>query len=425
MKHLKLFFALAFLAMAIISCNKNLTPEQELLATEEMSKNMPAVSLSDKELLGKQLFFDKISNPDWVSCASCHAPDHGWAGPNPGINQGGGVYRGAVPQRFGNRRPQPVSYASYSPILYYDHEEDYFVGGNFWDGRATGEQYGSPIEDQAGGPFLNLVEQNNHGMAAVLEQVAKSKYLYLWQKVWGEPLSFASEADINLNYERVARAIAAYESSPEVNAFTSKFDYYLKGEAQMTALELEGLELFRGKSGCNYCHVSEPDPVHNVILFTNYTYHNMGVPKNPENPFYKMDRIFLENGDPINPEGENWIDKGIGDFLKDHNNPEFSSRANDHMGKFKVPSIRNVAKKPGNGTPKSYMHNGVFKTLEEVVHFYNTRDVSAKWAPPEYPFNINTAESGDQQLTPAEEKAIVAFLHTLSDGYIPSKGKIK
>ena len=100
-----------------------------------------------------------------MSCATCHSPDVGWTGPNPSINKHGAVYRGAVPTRFGNRKPPSAAYATLSPIFHFDGA--LFVGGNFWDGRATGERLGNPAADQALGPFLNPVEQNNSSKYAV------------------------------------------------------------------------------------------------------------------------------------------------------------------------------------------------------------------------------------------------------------------
>jgi cytochrome c peroxidase len=72
-----------------------------------------------------------------MACADCHAPSVGFTGPIPGINKKGAVYRGAVPQRFGNRKPPSASYATLAPLFHYDAIEGLFVGGNFWDGRAT------------------------------------------------------------------------------------------------------------------------------------------------------------------------------------------------------------------------------------------------------------------------------------------------
>jgi cytochrome c peroxidase len=363
--------------------------------------------LTPKEQLGKALFFDKISEPDSMSCATCHAPSVGFTGPIPGINKRGAVYRGAVPQRFGNRKPPSAAYATLSPVLHIDGE-GLFVGGNFWDGRATGEKLENPAADQALGPFLNPVEQNNPSKQAVLEQVAASKYADLWEVVWGEPLSIETPGDVEKNYARIGLAIAAYEASGEVNQFSSKYDCYLAKKVELTAEEKWGLELFNDaeKGNCVACH---PPP-----LFTDFTYDNLGVPKNPENPFYDMDEVYLDDGSPINPLGADWIDLGLGDFLRTR--PEWAHLADANDGKHKVPTLRNVDKRPGNKFPKAFGHNGVFKSLEEITHFYNTRDVES-WPPPEVADNVNTDELGDLGLTAEEEAAIVAFMRTLSDGY--------
>jgi cytochrome c peroxidase len=215
-------------------------------------------------------------------------------------------------------------------------------------------------------------------------------------------------------YDQVGLSIAAYEDSPEVNQFTSKFDYYLEGLVELTEEEAKGLTLFNGKALCSECHPSTAGPFHSKPLFTDFTYDNLGVPKNPQNPFYKMDKVYLDNGDPINPLGAAWVDEGLGGFLLSAGYPSADVAAN--KGKHKVPTLRNVAKKPGRFFTKAYMHNGVFKSLKEVVHFYNTRDVEP-WPPPEVADNVNTDELGDLGLTDAEEDAIVAFMETLSDGY--------
>jgi cytochrome c peroxidase len=373
-------------------------------------------TLTYKELLGKELFFDKLADPDNMSCADCHAPEVGFTGPIPSINKHGAVYRGAVPQRFGNRKPPSSAYVTFSPIFHYDESEGIFVGGNFWDGRATGENLGNPAADQALGPFLNPVEQNNASSKAVLEQIAKSKYAWLWEEVWGEPLNLSSSDEVNKNYDRVGLAIAAYEASSEVNAFSSKFDFYNEGLVQLTPQEEWGLELFNGKGKCNLCHTSDGDKP----LFTDFTFDNLGAPKNPENPFYDMDKVFLDGGSPINPYGSAWIDGGLGEFLASR--ADYADKAAENMGKHKVPTLRNVDKRPGNGFTKAYLHNGIFKSLKEVVHFYNTRDVEP-WPAPEVADNVNTDELGNLGLTDAEENAIVAFMKTLSDGYKLSNKK--
>jgi cytochrome c peroxidase len=331
-----------------------------------------------------------------------------------GINKGGAVYRGAVPQRFGNRKPPSSAYATQSPLFHYDAAEGLFVGGNFWDGRAAGAHLGNPAADQALGPFLNPVEQNMPSAKAVLEVVGGSRYASLWATVWGEPLDYSTRAGVTLNYDRVGLAIAAYEGSSEVNQFSSRYDAWVRGEATLSEQELWGKELFEGKGMCSACHMAP--------LFTDYTFDNLGTPKNPANPFYEMDEVYLDDGSPINPEGAAWIDQGLGGFLASLPESYFAGLGLDkaqtvaeNLGKHKVPTLRNVDKRPDFTFPKAYMHNGVFKSLKEVVHFYNTRDVEP-WPAPEVAENVNTDELGNLGLTDAEEDAIVAFMGTLSDG---------
>jgi cytochrome c peroxidase len=113
---------------------------------------------------------------------------------------------------------------------------------------------------------------------------------------------------------------------------------------------------------------------------------------------------------------------------------DYAPYADANNGKFKVPTLRNVDLRPPGGLVKAYGHNDYFKSLEGIVHFYNTRDVlpaypggyaeaqalAAKcWPAPEVSQNVNTGELGNLGLTPAEEAAIVAFLKALSDGYAP------
>jgi len=176
------------------------------------------------------------------------------------------------------------------------------------------------------------------------------------------------------------------------------------------------LELFNGEGMCNLCHPSEAGPNGEPPLFTDFTYDNLGVPKNMENPFYDMDKEFLDDGSVINPMGKNWIDPGLGGFLETR--PEWAKYAAGNYGKHKVPTLRNVDKRLGN----TCMHNGVFKSLKEVVHFYNTRDVE-NWPEPEVAENVNRDELGDLGLTEKEERAIVEFMKTLTDGYDHKKRK--
>lgn len=417
----KPFLFLLILSVLLISCSDTteyFDAESNGIQSKTVDKVMKT-NLTSKEALGKNIFFDKISSPQWVSCSTCHGPSYGYSGPIAGVNMtNAGVYRGADPHRFGNRKPPSAAYATFSPVFHYDAIEGLFIGGNFTDGRATGELLGNPAADQALGPFLNPVEQNLEESKDVLKAIANSKYADLWFEVWGETIDCSTPEDIEKNFQRVGLSIAAFEASPEVNSFSSKFDYYVAGEVQLTEEEARGLELFNdeNKGKCSLCHISEPGPDGTPALFTDFSYDNIGVPKNPDNPFYRMDDVFLDGGSPINPEGEHWIDPGLGGFLESHQNPMWAGMAAENMGKHKVPTLRNINKKPGNGDTKAYMHNGFFTSLKEVVHFYNTRDVE-DWAMPEVADNVNNQELGNLGLTDEEEDAIVAFLNTLSDGY--------
>lgn len=350
--------------------------------------------LTPQEELGKRLFFDtSLSDPPGQACAVCHGAGVGYTGPDEGINTAGAIYEGAVSGRFGNRKPPTTAYAGDPRVLHYTGKK--WVGGMFWDGRATGKLLADPLAEQAQGPFLNPLEQNNANAQAVINKVLASSYKDLFLQVC---------SDTNTYYNCIGRSIAAYERSKEVSQFTSKYDYSLKRRAELTDQERQGLKLFMGKAKCANCHVPP--------LFTDFTYDNLGVPHNPSNPFY--------NEPSYNPLGHAWADQGLGGFLKSAGYPE--SVWKPEVGKMKVPTLRNVDLRPSTHFIKAYSHNGYFKSLEEIVHFYNTRDVlGAGWPAPEVAVNINTAEVGNLGLNHEEELAIVAFLKTLSDGYVSKK----
>ncbi|SEM65415.1 Di-haem cytochrome c peroxidase [Syntrophus gentianae] len=277
---------------------------------------------------------------------------------------------------------------------------------------------GSAAAEQALGPFLNPKEQALNSPGDVVTKVCASEYAWLFEEVWGpEVCNPANEA---LAYDRIGYSIAAYEASTEVNAFSSKYDYSLPGKAQLSKQERRGLALFQGKGKCSKCHVIDG----RAPLFTDFTYDNLGMPKNPENP--------ATIADP------NWADPGLGGFLATR--PEYQGYAAANMGKQKVPTLRNVDLRDFVGGVKAYGHNGYFKSLEGIVHFYNTRDVKPVcpgpyteaqalaencWPAPEVAQNVNTGELGNLGLTKADEAAIVAFMKTLSDGYAPPPSKKK
>ena len=371
--------------------------------------------LTPKEELGRAIFFDeKLSVNENQSCATCHAPEAGWVGPDTLVNAHGTVYEGSIPGAFGDRKPPSAAYATQSPILSVDRK-GLFVGGNFWDGRATGETLGNPAAEQAKGPFLNPVEQALPNAATLVGKVcASTEYGTLFRQVWGA--SVCDSANVALAYDSIGYSVAAYEASAEVNAFNSKFDLSRQGKATLTLEESRGFALFMGKGKCARCHIASG----RQPLFTDYTFDNLGIPKNPENPVYAHNPGF--------------VDPGLGGFLASRS--DYAAYADENMGKHKVPTLRNVDLRPDSDTVKAFGHNGYFKSLEGIVHFYNTRDVKLTcpgnytedqaraagcWPAPEMAANVNDAELGNLGLKPDEEAAIVAFLKTLSDGFQPKK----
>ena len=405
-----------------------------------------AAGLTATQALGKLIFFDaNLSLNRNQSCATCHAPGVGWSGPDGAVNAAGAVYAGSIHERFGDRKPPSSAYATQSPVLHNQQKnpkkEAVFVGGHFWDGRATGERLGSPAAEQAQGPFLNPVEQALPSAACVVHRVCTGAYWALARAVWGadactirwpaDPcgpqaagsgVAQADAARIDKTYDAIALSIAAYEASPESNAFTSKFDFAASGKAKLTATEKRGRQLFEGKGKCGNCHVLTRAGKEGA-LFTDFTFDNLGLPRNPANPVYATDPAF--------------VDKGLGGFLAGR--PEYARYAEASLGKHKVPTLRNVDLRPEPGFVKAYGHNGYFKSLQGIVHFYNTRDVKPPcplqpdgrsytetqaiagkcWPAPEVRQNVNASEMGNLKLTDAEEDAIVAFMKTLSDGYKP------
>jgi cytochrome c peroxidase len=373
--------------------------------------------------LGEKIFFDEdLSRPAGQSCAVCHGLEAGWTGPDDAINRGSGVYEGARKGRFGNRKPTTAAYATWSPPLHLSAEG--FVGGNFWDGRATGCLLGNPAADQAQGPFLNPLEQNLPDARQLVQKICTGSYGRMFQElsnaIWKKP-SICKPAHTDLAFAIVAWAIAAFEHSAKVSPFDSKYDAYLAGKAQLSDEERRGLDLFNAKAKCFECHPGNRGPGGQPPLFTDFTYDNLGIPPNPDNPFYKMAK-------PFNPQGKRWVDPGLAEALAGM--PQYAMLADAQRGKHRVPTLRNVDRRPGAGFTKAFGHNGYFKSLEAFVHFYNTRDVLPDcariekpvagqncWPAPEARENLNKDELGDLKLTPEEEQALAVFLRTLSDGF--------
>ena len=423
--------------------------------------------------LGKLLIFDKhLSVNQNEACSFCHTPETGFTGPIQSLNLNTVSYPGSVRTRFSQRKPQSYMYATFAPVLHYNDLQSDFVGGNFWDMRASGYRLQNPSAEQAQGPPTNPVEMGLPDSACLTYRLSQAPYRKLFETVWGAdsfsiqwpkdveticstpgPPSDADQYPVHLSvpdrqrsdrvYDAFGLSASAYEASPEVSPFTSKYDYVQAGKAQFTPQEEIGYALFRSKAKCNECH-RDGGPGEEP-LFTDFTASNLGVPRNPAVQFYfeaKPDK----RGYSPNTAGPAYVDTGVGYFLRKLKslsgqlNPDsrWIELAPTFDSKFQVPTLRNVDMRPTPGFVKAYMHNGYFKSLKEVVHFYNTRDVLPKckdgdpgekvtcWPPPEDPTNLNKKQLGDLQLTGKEEDDLVAFLKTLTDDYKPSgSGKTK
>ena len=418
------------------------------------------------ELLGKLLLYDKqLSVNRNEACTFCHMPEAGFTGPVSELNRTTGSYPGSVRTRFGNRKPQSHAYAPLSPVLHYNPGQGDLVGGNFWDMRATGRRLGNPAAEQAEGPPTNPVEMGLPDIACAVYRASQRPYRALFESVWGQqafaiawpsdveqvcsrpgPPPSADPTPVHLSpidrgraqatFDQMAQSIAGYEAAAEVTPFTSKFDAVLAGKAQFTTQEQAGYDLFRGKAQCNACHRDGgpgEDP-----LFTDFTASNIGTPANPRLPYYAEDRPDAF-GYVANPAGSSYVDGGVGNFLANGHvlshpspvDPHWLELARGNLGRFQVPTLRNVDKRPDPGFVKAYGHNGYFTSLKAIVHFYNTRDVLPRcqphdanegttcWPAPESTDNMNTSRVGHLGLSDAEEDAIVSFMQTLTDGFTP------
>jgi cytochrome c peroxidase len=483
----------------------------------------PGDELTDIELLGKYIFFDKISTPARMSCATCHDPDTGGTGSVSGVNLHQVAITGANPHTVGNLKPPTNAYATFIEEFHKCNTgglgRNNYCGGNFWDGRAEGletalfpagatkhigneifyatdgaplgaeawenAKYFGPVSDQALNPMPNPVEQNI-ARQAVCQLVKKAKYAPLYNRIWGVDIDcsdvtvtvkapdVSEEKAFDISYKRLMLAVGAWQGSPDLNSFSSKRDEALRRELDgidvddtpgqfplvgLTDQENLGHDLFYGKvselnpsgknANCAACHSdnpaipfpppgqpgdtgAEPEQVYSAD-----DYHNIGTPRNPEIP-----EAYNSDGTVKDP------DLGIAG----HTGADLVLRP----GFFKTPTVRNVDKRKGNGFTKAYTHNGWFKSLESIVHYYNTaflggtvpgpgggatipyedttaymygvtrcppeitteKDALANncWPAPAYsggapiPFLL-----GDLKLTADEEAAIVAYMKALTD----------
>jgi len=347
------------------------------------------------ESLGKKIFFDtNLSSEGNQSCASCHDPAAGFADPD--VSKAAPVSEGSVAGQFGNRNAPTAAYAKFVPEFVklatqtVDNTVSNYQGGQFLDGRR------SNLTEQAKDPFLNDVEMNNVDAADVVTKIRNSTYADDFESVFGDD----AFDDTNTAYDNVATAIAAFESSTEVNPFTSRFDAVQAGQAIFTLSEQNGFDLFKGnKAKCANCHTVN-DPAEKS-LFTDFNYYNIATPVNPTNPAFVADNSFR--------------DGGLGDSPVITDPGEQAAE----QGKFRTPTLRNIE------LTAPYMHNGAYETLEEVIRHY---DLTASVSFPlpgfvpevnnDIAIELNFRTGVTLGLQPQEYVDLENFMLTLTDGFM-------
>src|SRR5438552_7336430 len=447
------------------------------------------------ETLGELMNYDRNISPNRnVACWSCHMPYAAFSGPIPSVNLTMVAYPGSAHFRAGKRTAQRYTYSPFFPVLQYNQVQGAFFGGNFWDSRATGYKIRNPDAEQSQGPPVDTQEHAFPDTACIVFRLSNAVYRPLFEQVFGKGslaisfpsntaeicatpggaavfggsttpvhLSAADRTRSNNAYDHWAQSLDAYEQSVQVSAFSSKFDAFLARKYTLTANEKAGYDLFRGKGNCNSCHLdgrsTAPAPTAPASedtavaaqanpLFTCFGSSNLGLPLNPRDAFFYQTTPD-SFGFTANPLGFGYRDLVLGEFLRSGfgtwHNPNITWRpfAPKQDGRMQVSSARNVAMTPtkctgGTDAPgpyfqKEFFHNGYIKSLKQLVHFYNTRDVypfdvtsghcpAGKtekvdcWPMPEVRNNMDMT-IGKLGLTDQEENQIVAFLRTLTDGF--------
>lgn len=447
-----------------------------------LPNNASANNMSYLEEMGKRLFFDTISINNNMSCSTCHSAGTGGTHGDSETNRTIVGSEASVPGRFGSLKPPTNQYAQFKDsegdiVGLVNFSEECLTpfgpapcGGAFWNGRANGdliekagidvfagldpeykemyEDYIGAVTDQAhASPYINPVEQAHLSKEDVCAQVKSTSWGdELFEYAWGTEHSCDGE-DIDTTFARYAVALTAWQMSEDNNNFSSKRDIALRNDAdgvfpldQLSDEENRGHDLFYGVgpgprfgARCFFCHQSENDGgVSKKERYTNDRYFNIGSPKNQQ-----------IQGNPA-------ADMGL-----------FAQTGNEnHKGTQKVPTLRNVDKRPDPNFVKAYTHNGWYKSLEQLVHFYNTsavpttaeeieecnsvttdeekmavstacffgktrceahittaEDAMAEncWPAPGVEENIARFAVGDLRLSTEDESAVVAYLKTLSD----------
>jgi len=367
--------------------------------------------------VGRALFYDKaLSASGKLACASCHDPDRAFGPPNELAVQSGG----ADGRRYGVRAVPSLTYTQNIPPFtenYVDDEGDDSIdqgpaGGRTWDGRATS------AHDQARLPLFSPFEMANSSADAVVAKVRHALYAARFRDAFGDKIF----DDPALAFKGVLLALETFQQSPaEFYPYSSKYDAWLRQKASLSTQELRGLAAFNdpARGNCARCH---PSAVRACAFpqFTDFGYAAIGVPRNMAIP---------ANAD------RRYYDLGLCGPLR----TDLANRK-EYCGMFRTPSLRNVARR------HVFMHNGVFHGLEQVLRFYAERDTQPQeWyshapdgttrkfddLPAQYRGNIDAeAPFGRHAGAPPALRAgdiedIVAFLNTLTDGYVERRPQAK
>jgi cytochrome c peroxidase len=474
----------------------------QLPATLTYAGNPPIIQgdgYNAQRILGGLLQYDLHMSPfQNTACASCHMPYAAFSGPIPSVNLTMIAYPGSFRYRAAKRTAQRYTYSHTFPDLHYNTTQASFFGGNFWDSRATGYKLQAPDAEQAQFPPVDPLEMGLPDTACIAFRLSTASYRSLFTMVWGDDpstivwpsdtaticatpngaaslggsatpiaLSPSDRAKATDIYNHWGQSLSFLERSDDVSPFTSKFDAFLKGTYTLTADEMAGYNLFKGKGNCNSCHLdgrstapTPPPPqgeapngmdtgaeADTAPVFTCFGSANLGLPKNPEVALlYETTPDFY--GFTPNPEGFIYTDFGLGTFLRSgfgsapNPNSTWTQFAPTSDGQMQTMTARDVAlvppqcpttEAPGPYFQKEFFHNGYIKSLKQLVHFYNTRDVYRMqvesgecpagtvervtcWPAAEVPQNQDMTV-GMLGLTDTEENQLVTFLQTLTDGY--------
>lgn len=426
-------------AIAVASAPASIAPATPVYHAAPASDH--PVELSAVAQLGKKMFFDtSLSGSGKLACASCHSPDHAYGPPNnlavqlggPKLNRQGlravpslrylehtpGFTIGpnkALPDSDATASAAPptnalqvavVAKSTQPSAALLAAEANVPMGGLDWDGRAD------TLQSQAQGPFLDPNEMDNKSTAMLLEKLRRAAYADDLRKLFGANIFDNSGLALN----EALFALARFQlEDPSFHPYDSKYDYYLAGKATLSAAETRGLKLFEDpqKGNCSSCHIDKPSRDGMFPpAFTDYQFEALAGPRNKE---------LTANRDPHH------YDLGLcGPMRADRRQPAY-------CGLFKTPTLRNSA------TRAALFHNGVFKNLEDLLHFYVERETDpGKWypkradgsidkyddLPQRYKKNVDIVDApfdrkpGDPPALNAEEiNDMVAFLKTLNDGY--------